>query len=185
MVDQAVSNECGWNEIRRGPQVFKALGCLATHRCDLEAVRPMCEPLPLQLQPRFHRFNTVGTGDDQPVKVLKIGQGIVERGPAVGGADLQRWQVKHSGSEGLKQTFPFALLFACTGDHDRASQQRFRRIRAHGPASSSSFTNPFTCARRAVASCERPWEWSRAMASRKPERAPSMSPPINLATARF
>jgi len=119
------------------------------------------------------------------MKVLQFGECIVEGGPAVWGADLQGWQLENPGAKGFQHPPSLTLLLLGTGDHHRASLQWLMLLGSHAPGVSSSFTRPLICAFSAAASSWRCCACRTAMAFRNPDRAPSISPPISRATARF
>lgn len=81
----------------------------------------------LSLQSLFNGQDTIGTGKHQPMKIVEVSQGIIQRAPVVWGNDYQCRQVKNLGPLGLEEFSGLSLLLGRTRNHHRAVLQRLVR----------------------------------------------------------
>ena len=180
MLQEAVGQEAGRYEVRRSPQALQACCRFAAHGGDFQPRRPVCQAAAPIVQPLLHGLNAIGAGEDQPVEVLQLVKGIVQRSPILRWADHQGRQVYHRCALLLKHLPSFGQLLFGPGDGDGAPGQGWGRG-IHG----FRLTIGIRRWRRLSASA---WRFCRSSSVRvwlKPSLAAGMSPSNNRARARF
>ena len=123
MLHQALGDEVGGYEISGGSEGLQSRCGLAAHGGDLHPRRPVGQAATPAGQPLLHRLHPVAAGEHQPVELVELRQGVIERPPVIRGTDHQGWQIHHRCSRRLEQLAGGAQLLVGPRDGDGAAAQ--------------------------------------------------------------